>query len=98
MEQLGEIRMTAGVFESYQSDIDFSFFVDNCLERYLSGDWGDLDEDDKKLNNAAILNGDDRILAAYNFSNPSFTSKDNKIWIFTEGDRSVTTILFPSEY
>lgn len=38
--------------------------------------------------------GDDRIFAAYEHP----LHEDWKIWIITEWDHSVTTILFPSEY
>jgi hypothetical protein len=68
------------------------------LNRHVSGsDWGDLSDDDKKLNDAAIAHeGDvdrqDRIMSAY------LTAKGQKLWIVTEYDRSVTTLLLPSEY
>lgn len=61
------------------------------LARHVTGDWGDVCEDDKKVNDDAVKEGD-RILSAY-------TLKDGtKFWIITEGDRSVTTFLLPSEY
>jgi hypothetical protein len=48
----------------------------------------------QKQNDDAVKSGEDRILAAYiHPSHPEW-----KIWIITEWDRSVTTILFPSEY
>ena len=71
-------------------------WVTQQLARHLSGDWGDLDEDDAAMNDAAI-NGEDRIFSAYNI--PAELDEDqDKIWIITEWDRSATTILFPSEY
>lgn len=60
------------------------------LERHLSGDWGDLDEQDKKENELSVKEGF-RILSAYE-------TEGGKIWIITEADRSVTTFLLPSEY
>jgi hypothetical protein len=72
--------------------------IGNCLLRHISGDWGDLDDDDKQANEDALTYGS-RIFSAYLL--PSF---DNlKIWIITEaanshGERYGTTILFPSEY
>lgn len=53
---------------------------------------GDTCNVDAKMNNDAIRNGD-RILAVYTQKNTDVT-----IWIITEWDRSVTTILFPNEY
>jgi len=61
------------------------------LNRHSSGDWGEVDEDDKTANNDALLHGD-RILSAYR------TAKGTKIWVITEADRSSTCILLPEEY
>lgn len=60
------------------------------LARHHQGDWGDVCEEDRESNEEALLM-QLRILSSYNFS------KD-KIWIITEADRSVTTILLPSDY
>lgn len=61
--------------------------------RYTKCDWGDIPEEDKALNDEAILARDGRTLAAYN------TSK-GEIWIITDfGDEgNVTTMLLPEEY
>ena len=61
------------------------------LERHARGDWGDLSEEDKQENELAVEQGF-RILSAYH------TSKGCKLWVITESDRSVTTILLPDEY
>lgn len=60
------------------------------IARHHQGDWGDVCEEDRESNEEALLM-QLRILSSYNFS------KD-KIWIITEADRSVTTILLPSDY
>lgn len=61
------------------------------LKRHVSGDWGDLGEEDKQENEFSVTNNF-RILSAYNLSD------GEKVWIITEWDRSVTTVLLPSEY
>jgi len=61
------------------------------LRRHLSGDWGDLDDADKRLNDEALTT-DGRILSAYTLAD------GQKVWIITEADRSATTILTPDEY
>ena len=61
------------------------------LQRHLSGDWGELCEDDKAENQTA-LECDLRLLSSYR------TSRGQRIWIITEADRSATTILLPEEY
>jgi hypothetical protein len=66
------------------------------LSRHARGDWGNVGEEDWKLNDAALLDGS-RLLSAYR------TLKGVRIWIVTEaagddGRRAVTTILLPEEY
>ena len=61
------------------------------LARHLAGDWGDVDEDDRKENEFSLEHGF-RLLSSYT------TPRGTKFWIITERDRSVTTILLPEEY
>lgn len=91
---LGRIVVTAGVDARMKEDNYFRSFVNRCLVRYEECDWGSVDPEDKKTSDDAVKNGD-RIMGVYEFV------KDDKnltIWIITERDRSVTTILFPHEY
>jgi hypothetical protein len=72
--------------------------IHHCLLCHISGDWGDLDDEDKQANEHALITGA-RIISAYHL--PSFDRL--KIWIITDaanshGERYATTILFPSEY
>ena len=67
-----------------QSPADF-------LTRHATGDWGEVDSEDWKLNDAAVKAGE-RILSAYR------TKAGERIWIITEADRSSTCILLPDEY
>jgi len=90
---LGRLVATRGVAELMDTDQQFSEFVSASLRRYTGCDWGNLCDDDHAMNDDAVKNGE-RILASYDHP----THKDWKIWIITEWDRSVTTILFPSEY
>ncbi|KVT85695.1 hypothetical protein WK59_12040 [Burkholderia ubonensis] len=62
------------------------------LARHIHGDWGDLSAEDLASNELALLTGK-RLLSSYNL--PGGRSK---VWIITEADRSVTTILLPEEY
>jgi len=61
------------------------------LNRHVTGDWGDLDEHDRKENDLG-LKRDLRILSAY------ILSSGVRIWIITEADRSSTCVLLPEEY
>ncbi len=66
-------------------------FVRLCLVRHHGGDWGDLDPEDTAANKAALRDGS-RLLSSY--TDP----EQGKLWIITEWDRSVTTVLLPSDY
>jgi hypothetical protein len=74
-------------------------YLFQCLQRHLSGDWGDVCDEDKKSNDAAVRGGN-RILSAYPIDpgKPCKGYGDNCVWIITEWDRSVTTFLLPGEY
>jgi hypothetical protein len=66
------------------------------LDAHLQGLWGDLDDEDSRLNDLALLDGS-RLLSAYR------TLRGERIWIITEaigedGRRSASTILIPEEY
>ena len=90
--ELGTIVCTRGVNDATCENKEFAKFVQKSLTRHILCDWGDMCDEDKESNNSAVANGDDRIFSAYNYKNGV------KIWIITEWDRSVTTILFPEEY
>lgn len=86
----GKVMMTCGI-ANIASDERGMEIVLKCLQRHCSGDWGDLSKDDKKLNNVALNEGEGRIFSAYE-------TDVGSIYIITESDRSVTTILLPEEY
>lgn len=89
--ELGKVVMTISVHDKYRDDRRFSTFVNCSLGRYIEGDWGDTCEEDREQNDISVAEGE-RILAVYKYND------DTTIWIITEWDRSVTTILFPHEY
>ena len=84
---LGQLMITPGALaalkRSKQTPLPF-------LYRHVSGDWGDLDAEDKEANDFAVVQGR-RILSTYTLN------VGVKIWCITEADRSVTTILLPEE-
>lgn len=61
------------------------------LSRHLRGDWGDLCQEDKAENELSLKHGF-RLLSSY-----PVTDTDD-LWIITEADRSMTTLLLPAEY
>ena len=90
--KVGRLLATRGVDDRVMEDKKFARFVTNSLQRYFNCDWGDLDIHDKRLNESAVRNNNDRIFARYNYDD------ETSIYIITEWDRSATTILFPEEY
>lgn len=85
---LGQIVLTAGAFDAlaiaHQSPL-------SLLLRHASGDWGNLCKEDQAENARALQHGG-RIMSSYTLNS------DQKLWIITEADRSVTTLLLPLEY
>lgn len=62
----------------------------SLLRRHVTGDWGEVGAEDQAENDRALMHGF-RLLSRY-------TVVGEPVWIITEADRSVTTLLFPSEY
>lgn len=87
----GRIVTTMGVKELSDVNRGFAAHVEQSLRRHLAGDWGDLCEEDKAINEEA-LRGNATLHSIY--SNDGMP----EIWIMTEWDRSRTTVLFPDEY
>jgi hypothetical protein len=60
------------------------------LARHARGDWGELCDFDRRQNEIALREGY-RVLSSYDVL-------AGRVWVITEADRSVTTILLPEEY
>ncbi|CAJ8190183.1 putative type I restriction-modification system methyltransferase subunit [Burkholderia pseudomallei] len=85
----GHLAMTDGVARLAKEGKLFPLIY---LGRHLNGDWGDIGDGDRRRNNAALEFGEARLFSSYQVA-PELT-----LWIITEWDRSVTTLLLPSEY
>lgn len=88
MFPLGRILATPGALRALeranQSATEF-------LARHAARDWGELDREDIAENEYSLAHGF-RLLSSYT------TAVGEKLWIITEADRSVTTLLLPEEY
>ena len=82
--QLGKVFVTKRVKKYIPLAEQFK-----ALKRHANGDWGDISDNDKKVNDKALKDGNE-ILSAYHYNKIEF-------WIMTEWDRSITTILLPEE-
>ena len=85
---LGRLAATPGALEALAASGQTAEFL---FARHASGDWGEVNEEDQKLNDEALIHGD-RLLSAYR------TLRGVKLWVITEGDRSSTVALLPQEY
>lgn len=83
---LGQVVATPLALKSVPPDLLLVW-----LQRHQIGDWGSVGEADWASNDQALKDGS-RLLSAY------LTPDGSKVWIITEWDRSVTTVLLPEEY
>jgi len=94
---LGKLYATPGAQETLQRYQTNPF---GLVERHVSGDWGDVCPEDAQANENALKAGS-RLLSAYVLP-PPLGEEGNlapaKVWLITEADRSVTTLLLPEEY
>jgi hypothetical protein len=85
---LGHLVATPGALAAAQQSGDnLACFI----RRHVQGDWGELCAEDIQENEFSLHN-ELRLLSAYCLKDGT------KIWIITEADRSVTTVLLPEEY
>jgi hypothetical protein len=86
--ELGQLVATPGALaaleKSGQSAIEL-------LSRHVTGDWGEIPEEDKKENQLSLEKGF-RLMSSYR------TTAGDRVWVITEGTRSHTTLLLPDEY
>lgn len=61
------------------------------LQRHMAGDWGDVDNHDRRANEKVLRDGT-RLISAYH------SAKQVKFWVITEADRCLTVLLLPAEY
>jgi len=66
--------------------------IEMLLKRHQTGDWGNVHHEDASANNFAI-NAGLRIISSY-----ALEETGQIIWIITEANRSVTTLLLPDDY
>jgi hypothetical protein len=93
--ELGRVVMTPGVEDLLDR---CPRLINRCLAAYTRGDWGVSAE--PPLSDEAVRSGEGRLFAAYPIdpARPSRGYGENTVWVITEADRSVTTLLLPEEY
>jgi len=89
----GQVVATPGALDALAaSGQTFDFF----LEKHLSGDWGEVDDEDQNANDQALADGG-RLLSSYR------TLRGVVVWVLTEaegddGQRASTCLTTPEEY
>ena len=95
MLRLGQVVATAQVHELVPSQL-----ITKLIMRHQSGDDGDLCAEDKRSNKEALQNNT-RVLSRYEIAlecGEDTPKVQEVVYIITEWDRSVTTVLFDREY
>lgn len=83
---LGSVVITSNALASLNAED-----VRASVHRHASGDWGDLCAADRASNERALL-GEGRLFSVYH------DRERRKLYVITEHDRSVTTVLLPEDY
>lgn len=83
---LGTLAITPAALDALAPAIASDLFA-----RHAAGDWGDLSAEDRRENEYSIPRHL-RIFSAYN------VGEGQRVFVITEADRSVTTILLAEEY
>lgn len=100
---LGRTITTGGIAATMRQHPGLKKFVHDCITRHQSGDWGNVDEQDQQSNEAALANGE-QILSVYDLPHPVAAATNfgdatvTKLWVISDSDRTVTTVLWPCEY
>ena len=85
---LGDVVATPSVLDALDRA---GISAESLLNRHVAGDWGEMTENDRQMNDLAISSGG-RLLSTYDLPDKV------RLWIITEEDRSATTLLLPGDY
>ncbi len=86
--RLGTLCGTPGALDALRTA---GMDIADLLQRHVTGDGGDVDAEDRATNEQAGRHGGQSV-SSYMLSNQV------KVWVISEAERSVTTLLLPEEY
>lgn len=90
----GTVYLSAGAQTALEGITSGAEIIIQLLARHAAGDWGELDESDRAMNDRALSDGN-MILSQYRLPDQTM------LWIISDpadnAGRRVTTILLPEE-
>lgn len=87
--ELGKITMTPSAITIIAG---FKVAIGDLLDRHQRGDYGEVSERDWRENTLALLpESVERVMSVYNVGT-------EKLWIITDPDRNVTTLLTEEDF
>ncbi|MDI1232399.1 MAG: hypothetical protein PSV18_14995 [Methylobacter sp.] len=87
--ELGKITMTPSAISIIAS---YKVAIGDLLDRHEKGDYGEISEQDWHENTLALLpESVERIMSVYNIGT-------EKLWVITDPDRKVTTLLTEDDF
>lgn len=89
---LGRVTATVGIMLQARVDYAFQLFVDECLERFKSLDWGGVTESERRLNDLRITARMGTVCGVY-----TELTSGVQIWIVTDLDQGITRICLSDE-
>lgn len=84
-------HVTDGVQAKMFSNPEYLFDIKDYLKQHFNCNWGNIPDDDKQLNDKAFARKFGDMMSVYYLGN-------TKIWIYTQSDWKLTTILLPEEW
>jgi len=85
----GKLVFTLGIDEIAEDGAAFERIME-FFHEHKAENWGNMPEEDKIANDEALLQGT-RVMSSWDLDG-------KEIWIITEGNREITTVLLPEEY
>ncbi len=86
---LGRVFVTSGAARVLEETETEAMVL---LWRHATGDWGQVEQDDRAANDRALITGLERTYSNYRLY------RGRCIWVVTEADRSATLMCLPDEY
>lgn len=95
--KLGQVVGTRNFVALFQNETQLNTAAHMVLRKYQFGDWGLVSVRSKALSDEALdTNSPGRVLAKYSIKAPNGRYVD--IFVLTEWDRSVTTLMLTEDY